>query len=77
MKRGQMRATSKPFPSQGVLCARRVPPTVKGNSRIEASFEEGDKRRYNVPCPHCGVRQVLLWKNVKWDDVQPFTSRDV
>lgn len=42
-------------------------PTTKGYSRIEQSFEEGDQRRFHVPCPHCGVRQVMSWKGVKWD----------
>lgn len=42
-------------------------PTTKGYSRIEASYEEGDRREYQVPCPHCGVRQVISWKGVKWD----------
>jgi phage terminase large subunit GpA-like protein len=41
-------------------------PTIKGESRIEASYEEGDQRKFYVPCPHCGVRQVLVWKGVKW-----------
>jgi phage terminase large subunit GpA-like protein len=41
-------------------------PTIKGVSRIEASYEEGDQRRYHVPCPACGVPQVLTWKGVKW-----------
>jgi phage terminase large subunit GpA-like protein len=41
-------------------------PTVKGESRIEASYEEGDQRKFYVPCPHCGVRQVLEWAGVKW-----------
>jgi terminase, large subunit len=34
-------------------------PTVKGISRIEASFEESDQRHYFVPCPHCGEMQML------------------
>lgn len=41
-------------------------PTTKGHSRIEASFEEGDQRKFHVPCPHCGVRQVIEWRGVKW-----------
>jgi phage terminase large subunit GpA-like protein len=41
-------------------------PTIKGESRIEASYSEGDRRKFYVPCPHCGVRQVLSWKGVKW-----------
>jgi len=28
-------------------------PTIKGASKIERRYEMGDKRRWNVPCPHC------------------------
>lgn len=42
-------------------------PTLKGLSRIEDSYLEGDQRKYHVPCPHCGVKQVIEWKGVKWD----------
>ncbi|WP_428492151.1 phage terminase large subunit family protein [Rhodopila sp.] len=36
-------------------------PTIKGISRIEKSFLESDQRRYHVPCPHCGEKQILEW----------------
>lgn len=49
-------------------------PTIAGASRIEAAFMEGDQRRYHVPCPHCGVKQVLKWINVKWEDNKPETT---
>ena len=42
-------------------------PTIAGASRIEAKFEESDKRFYFVPCPHCGEHQVLKWEQVRWD----------
>jgi len=48
-------------------------PTVKGASRIDRSWEESDQRRYHVPCPHCGEKQVLEWGGpdtpygFKWD----------
>ena len=42
-------------------------PTVKGNSRIEALYEQGDQRKFYVPCPACGDYQTLEWKNVKWN----------
>lgn len=42
-------------------------PTVEGVSRIEKSWKESDQRRYFVPCPECGHRQVLRWENLKWD----------
>jgi phage terminase large subunit GpA-like protein len=41
-------------------------PTIKGASRIETAFLEGDQRRYYVPCPHCGEAQYLKWTNVHW-----------
>lgn len=46
-------------------------PTVKGISRIEMLFEQGDMNRYHVPCPHCGALQVLKWAQVKWPDGKP------
>ena len=49
-------------------------PTVKDASRIEAAFEETDKREYNVPCKDCGEEQVLRWSNVKWDKDAPETA---
>lgn len=42
-------------------------PTLKGVSRIEKAWNESDQRRYHVPCPHCGVMQVLRWENLRWD----------
>lgn len=42
-------------------------PTVKGDSRIEAEFLRSDQRRYFMPCPHCGHRQILKWANIVFD----------
>jgi phage terminase large subunit GpA-like protein len=42
-------------------------PTVKGASRIEQAYEESDKRRCFVPCPHCEEAQELKWEQVRWD----------
>lgn len=42
-------------------------PTIAGASRIEAKFEESDKRYFHVPCPHCGELQVLKWVQVRWE----------
>ena len=36
-------------------------PLFKGSSNIEALFKEGDQRYYNVPCPHCGKMQRLIF----------------
>lgn len=48
-------------------------PTIKGLSRIEKLYQEGDQRRFYVPCPHCGEHQILEWggkdvtHGIKWD----------
>lgn len=41
-------------------------PTIAGASRVENAYNQGDKRRYYVPCPHCGEAQFLRWENVYW-----------
>jgi len=46
-------------------------PTIAGVSRIEQLFEEGDQRRYHVPCPQCGTFQVLKFPNLKWPEGKP------
>jgi phage terminase large subunit GpA-like protein len=42
-------------------------PTLKGFSRIEDAFDEGDQRRFFVPCPHCGHKQHLRWSQIDFD----------
>lgn len=46
-------------------------PTVKHFSRIELAYDQSDKRKYFVPCPHCGHEQCLQWDQVKWPDTDP------
>ena len=47
------------------LVAVSTPTTREG--AIWRGYEScGDKRRYEVPCPHCGVYQRLTWPQVKW-----------
>ena len=49
-------------------------PTNKGASRIEAAFEESDKRYFFVPCEDCGFEQRLVWSNVRWEKDKPETA---
>jgi len=49
-------------------------PTNKDASRIEAAYEEGDKRQRWCPCHECGEHQIMQWSNVKWTDDQPDTA---
>lgn len=52
-------------------------PTNKGASRIEAAWEESDKRRFYIDCPHCESEQTLTWANVRWDDGNPDSAHYV
>ena len=37
-------------------------PLIAGSSRIEEMFSDGDRRRYYVPCPHCGHMDFLRFR---------------
>ena len=50
-------------------------PTIAGASRIEAKFEESDKRFFFVPCHSCGEHQVLKWDQVRWDKTKEGVHR--
>lgn len=41
-------------------------PTKKGRSRIEKEFLRTDRRRYFVPCPHCGRLDYITWEGKDW-----------
>lgn len=50
------------------LSVRVCSPTVKDESRIEASWLESDQRRASVECPHCAHRQFPeFFKHVEWE----------
>lgn len=55
-------------------------PVLKDTSRIVPAYEGGDQRRYYVPCPFCGERQVLLWGKkglpygLRWEPDRPQTA---
>lgn len=50
-------------------------PKIAGSSRIEKDYNESDRRRYMVPCPHCDHRQEIKWANIKYDNDNPDTAR--
>jgi phage terminase large subunit GpA-like protein len=49
-------------------------PTIKGSSHVERDYDLSDQRLFFVPCPHCGYRQVLRWKNFRWEHRDPLTT---
>ncbi len=57
------------FPTRKLLLCST--PTLKDFSRIEGEYLASDRRRYWVPCPHCGHEQLLVWgadaeHGIKW-----------
>jgi phage terminase large subunit GpA-like protein len=43
-------------------------PTLKGFSRIEAAYEESDRRIYEVRCPDCGGFAPITWAQIQWPE---------
>ncbi len=40
-----------------------TPAKPKGISPIERDFLRSDMRRFHVPCPFCGIKQILWWRD--------------
>jgi phage terminase large subunit GpA-like protein len=63
------------FGDQALLTESSTP-TIKGASRIEVAYDEGDQRRYYVPCPDCEEPQYLKWSQVRWDGRQSTSIKE-
>ena len=46
-------------------------PTIDGRSRIQAEYEQSDKRVFCVPCPYCDHTDELKWEHVRWEKHDP------
>lgn len=42
-------------------------PTHETTSKISRAYRDTDQRRYHVPCPHCGLEQLLEWSRLRYD----------
>ena len=58
-----MRRTSTFWNKKHILAST---PGIKNLSRIEKAYEESDRRKYFVPCPHCGTMQALEWPRLRY-----------
>lgn len=54
---------ARSFPNKKRI--RATTPTIKGKSRGEESYLRSDRRRWYVPCPHCGCLDYLKWASFK------------
>lgn len=43
-------------------------PTLKGFSRIEAAYEESDRRIFEVRCPDCRIFAPITWAQIQWPE---------
>lgn len=50
-------------------------PTILQLSRVWKLFLAGDQRRYHLPCPDCGHKQVLVWDNLRFEREYPYQAR--
>lgn len=49
-------------------------PTFDGLSKIDDEFKMSDRRFFHVPCPHCGKKQKLEFKNLQWTEGNPASA---
>jgi len=56
---------TKTFPHNKKIVDASTPTLKTGN--IWSAYEKADlKKKYHVPCPHCGKYQELIFKQIKW-----------
>lgn len=41
---------------------------TKSKDYISREFMNGTQEYFHVPCPHCGMKQTLVWQQIKWPD---------
>lgn len=49
-------------------------PTIKGSSKIEEAFNNSDRGRLMVECPHCGKKIILSFKQLRYADNDASTA---
>lgn len=68
------RERQKNWPNR-ILYAVSTPVSRTGALQLE--WEDGDRRRFFVPCPHCQVLHVLEWRHLHWDKERITTPREM
>jgi phage terminase large subunit GpA-like protein len=69
------RARTRTFANRKIFIVST--PTIAGASAIEREFDATDQRKYNVPCPHCGLLQPLEFERLKWETTPGDSGRKV
>jgi phage terminase large subunit GpA-like protein len=66
-------ARTRTYPQRKIYAASS--PTLREQSRIERMYAESDQRVYEVPCPHCGQQQPLVFEQLRWKKGNPRAAR--
>lgn len=46
-------------------------PVYANTSHVLRSYEQSDKRVFEVPCPECGEFHEIQWKDIQWPEGEP------
>jgi phage terminase large subunit GpA-like protein len=49
-------------------------PIDEETSRLLRSYEQSDRRVYEIPCPACGVFSEVVWSDIHWTPDHPETA---
>ncbi|MFK8251961.1 phage terminase large subunit family protein [Ancylobacter terrae] len=52
------------FPNRKIVIGST--PTDTDTSNVLKAYGESDRRVFEVPCPHCGHRFEMMWKDIRW-----------
>jgi phage terminase large subunit GpA-like protein len=62
---GIIEKRSRTFRNRKII--RLGTPTIEGECWATYYYEKSDQRKYYVPCPSCGHKQILEFERLKWD----------
>ncbi|WP_412048641.1 phage terminase large subunit family protein [Hoeflea sp. Naph1] len=57
------------FPDRKIVMGSTPVDAVTSN--VLRSYEQSDKRIFEVPCPECGTHNVIMWKDIQWPEGKP------
>lgn len=69
-----IRERQSTFPERKLV---RVSTPKMPDEGSDLAFAQSDRRRYHVPCPHCGFYQELQFSRLKWDGGTSATQEKV
>jgi phage terminase large subunit GpA-like protein len=50
-------------------------PGIESLSIINPWWQQSSQGHYYVPCPHCDIKQELVWENLTWPDGNPAAAQ--